>query len=187
MSLRTLCFVLVVTTLIPSTVISSASEGITCDPDVPSRYIPAMDESRFEGLGSGLVCKEGEYLDWYKCSPCEEGTFRTRLMASSDRLSMCHKCLEPGMSEIVKTPCNKTRDTEVTCENGFYRYEVQGQPCASSCIRCDICGVKKNMFKPFEARECGEYHNTVCCHHDHMMVEDGYRMDFTSYSLKETF
>ncbi|KAK0040157.1 hypothetical protein Bpfe_030431, partial [Biomphalaria pfeifferi] len=97
MSLRTLCFVLVVTTFSPSTVISSASDGITCDPDVLSRYILAMDESRFEGLGSGLVCKEGEYLDWYKCSPCEEGTFRTRLMASSDRLSMCHNCLDPGM------------------------------------------------------------------------------------------
>uniref|UniRef100_A0A2C9K139 TNFR-Cys domain-containing protein n=1 Tax=Biomphalaria glabrata TaxID=6526 RepID=A0A2C9K139_BIOGL len=147
-------------------------EVTPCDPDVPSRVITVRADDE-ESKSSGLVCKEGEYLDWYKCSPCEEGSFRTKLMASLDRLSMCHKCQEPGMYEIVKEPCRRTRDAKITCEDGFYRYEVQGQPCASSCIRCDICGVKKNMFKPFEARECGGYQNTVCCKKDHMIVVGG--------------
>ncbi|XP_055872088.1 uncharacterized protein LOC106076730 [Biomphalaria glabrata] len=155
----------------------------SCDPDVPSRLIPInADDEEFQR--SGLVCKEGEYLDWYKCSPCEQGTFRTKLMASSDRLSMCLKCQEPGMYEIVKEPCTRTRDAKITCEDGFYRYKVQGQPCESSCIRCDICGVKKNMFKPFEARECGGYQNTVCCKKDSMIVVQGQCLEPMSTTYK---
>ncbi|XP_055872080.1 uncharacterized protein LOC129923703 [Biomphalaria glabrata] len=153
--------------------VNSYRDDTKCDPDVPSRFIPIIDEGKSEGQGSGLVCKEGEYLDWYKCSPCEEGTFRTKLMASLDRQSMCLKCQEPGMYEIVKTPCNKTRDAKITCEDGFYRHHVPGKPCLSACIRCDICGVKRNMFKPFEGRECKGYHNTVCCQEDHMFVVEG--------------
>ncbi|KAI8764689.1 hypothetical protein BgiBS90_030074 [Biomphalaria glabrata] len=95
------------------------------------------------------------------------------MMARLDRLSACLKCLEPGMYEIVKEPCTKTRDTKIMCEDGFYRHHVPGRPCNSSCVRCDTCGVKRNMFRLYEARECGGYHNTVCCHHDHMVVKEG--------------
>nr|KAI8730734.1 hypothetical protein BgiMline_031079 [Biomphalaria glabrata] len=169
--------------------LNTSETGLACDPDVPSRPQPVVHVYAIAMLQSDIhmtICTKGEYLDWYKCSPCEEGTFRTKLMAAQDRYSWCQKCQEPGMYEIVKELCTKSRDAKIMCEDGFYRLEVPGKPCYSECVRCDICGVGRNMFKNFEAHECGGYTNTVCCEHEDMVVKDGQCVAITTSTREKT-
>ncbi|KAK0040151.1 tumor necrosis factor receptor superfamily member 1A-like isoform X1, partial [Biomphalaria pfeifferi] len=156
--------------------LNARDTDVICDPDVPSRPHPDVNVHAIampQGDVQIIRCSEGEYLEWYKCSPCEEGTFRTKQMAAQDRYSWCQKCQEPGLYEIVAEPCTKSRDAKIMCEDGFYRLEVPGKPCKSECVRCDICGVGRNMFKNFEASECGGYKNTACCAYEDMVLNDG--------------
>uniref|UniRef100_A0A2C9K133 Uncharacterized protein n=1 Tax=Biomphalaria glabrata TaxID=6526 RepID=A0A2C9K133_BIOGL len=80
--------------------LNARDTDMTCDPDVPSRPQPGLNVHAIampQGDVHVTSCLEGEYLDWYKCSPCEEGTFRTKQMAAQDRYSWCQKCQEPGL------------------------------------------------------------------------------------------
>ncbi|KAI8764681.1 hypothetical protein BgiBS90_030066 [Biomphalaria glabrata] len=149
---------------------------VHCDPDIPSRPQPEVSANAIampQGNVHVTTCPEGEYLDWYKCSPCEAQTFRTRKMATEDIHSKCVECQKPGAYEVVEELCTKTRDATVMCEDKFYRAQVPGTPCKSECVRCDICGLGGSMYKNFEARECGGYNNTVCCEQENMVVKEG--------------
>ncbi|XP_055872094.1 uncharacterized protein LOC129923705 isoform X3 [Biomphalaria glabrata] len=71
---------------------------VRCDPDIPSRPQPDVNVHAIAMPQSDIHvtnCTEGEYLDWYKCSPCQEGTFRTKQIAALDRYSWCQSCQEP--------------------------------------------------------------------------------------------
>ncbi|XP_055872089.1 uncharacterized protein LOC129923705 isoform X1 [Biomphalaria glabrata] len=162
---------------------------VRCDPDIPSRPQPDVNVHAIAMPQSDIHvtnCTEGEYLDWYKCSPCQEGTFRTKQIAALDRYSWCQSCQEPGTYEIIVEPCTKSRDAKIMCEDGFYRLEVPEMPCKSECVRCDICGVGRNMFKNFEARECGGYNNTACCEHEDMVVKDEQCVTITTSTREKT-
>ncbi|KAH9491942.1 hypothetical protein Btru_026844 [Bulinus truncatus] len=145
---------------------------IHCDPDIPSR-IPPVPQSGGSPNKRSRNCSQGEYLEWHRCSPCPDGTFRTRQMTLEDNYSRCQTCQTPGMYEIVTEPCTRSRDTKIMCEDGLFRYKVPGKPCQSQCVMCDICGLGRNMFKHFVGRECSGYNNTVCCESEDMVVVDG--------------
>ncbi|CAL1537243.1 unnamed protein product [Lymnaea stagnalis] len=153
--------------------ISLRSQG-DCDPNIPSRPVPLPLNfvADVDGIKS-KVCGEGEYLDWFECKPCEDGTFMTPKMAQEGKHSICQRCYETRMYEIVVEPCTKTRDAKIMCDEGYYRIEVPGKACQSECRRCDVCGVGSNMFKNFEVRACDEYKSTVCCHGADMVEVNG--------------
>ncbi|CAL1537246.1 unnamed protein product [Lymnaea stagnalis] len=134
-----------------------------CDPNIPSRPVPVPPSFVVDVDGiQSIICCEGEYLDWFECKPCEDGTFMTPKMAQEGIHLYCEKCYETKMYEIVTVPCTKTRDSTIMCEDGYYRSDVQGKPCQSECRRCDVCGLGINMFKNHEVIPCGGYDNTVC-------------------------
>ncbi|CAL1537247.1 unnamed protein product [Lymnaea stagnalis] len=145
-----------------------------CDPNIPSRsaLLPRIFDAEVNDIGP-TVCGEGEYLDWFECKPCEDGTFMTSNMAQERKHSRCQKCYEPVMYEIVTEPCTKTRDATIMCEDGYYRSYLPGKPCQSECRRCDVCGLGRNMFKNFEVRECSGFQNTICCHSNDMVEVNG--------------
>ncbi|KAH9491944.1 hypothetical protein Btru_026850 [Bulinus truncatus] len=152
---------------------STSTRDQSCDPDIPSRLPPVHHLNLLHNPDErARNCSEGQYLEWYWCSPCPDGSFRTRLMSREDKYSRCHKCHINGMYEIIAEPCTATRDSKIMCEDGFYRYQVPGKTCQSYCILCDVCGVGKNMFKNFVGRECVEHNNTVCCESPDMVVVD---------------
>ncbi|CAL1537245.1 unnamed protein product [Lymnaea stagnalis] len=162
---------IVLTTATPSIFLRSQGD---CDPNIPSRIVPLSLNfvADVDGIKSN-VCGEGEYLDWFECKPCEDGTFMTPKMAQEGKLSHCQKCYETRMYEIVVEPCTKTRDATIMCEDGYYRNDVPGTICQSECRPCDVCGLGRNMFKNFEIRECIGYQNTICCSSADMHVVNG--------------
>ncbi|CAL1537242.1 unnamed protein product, partial [Lymnaea stagnalis] len=143
-----------------------------CDEDIPSRDAPSPQIYPSYDAMQATVCGGGEYLDWFKCKPCEDGTFMTRRMAEGKQYARCLSCYEPKLYEIVTAPCTKTRDAIIMCEDGYYRRDVPGKPCQSECTRCDVCGLGRSMFKNFQRRECSGYKNTICCHGYDMDAED---------------
>ncbi|CAL1533223.1 unnamed protein product, partial [Lymnaea stagnalis] len=147
-----------------------------CDPNIPSRSMPmpsSLGRVRSSSDIQPNVCGEGEYLDWFECRPCSEGTFMTAKMAQDRDYLTCETCYEPQMYEIIVESCTKTRDAKIKCEDGYYRRNVPGKPCQSECRRCDVCGLGINMFKNYEARACNGDQNTLCCHgHDMIAVKD---------------
>ncbi|KAK0040153.1 hypothetical protein Bpfe_030427 [Biomphalaria pfeifferi] len=155
--------------------VNFAQTNQICDPDVPSRVPPKLNadvKTRLQGF-YGTNCSEGQYLDFYRCLPCEEGTYRTKQMAALDRYSECQKCQEPGMHEYVNESCTKTRDAVIMCLGNFYRHEAEGKPCDSECRQCSVCGIGKNLYKNYEARHCDGYENTFCCEEENMVVVNG--------------
>ncbi|XP_055872095.1 tumor necrosis factor receptor superfamily member 16-like [Biomphalaria glabrata] len=158
--------------LVASLPIVSMTPEEVCDPDVPSRSL-LTDHSQSHG---NVKCPEGEYSRWGVCSPCQEGTFRTKLMAEQD-YPACLACQvpDPGMNEIVIKPCSKTRDALIMCEYGFYRSETPGKPCDSKCKRCSICGMGTEMFKDNEALNCSDTQDTLCCANKNVADEVGRR------------
>ncbi|XP_055863761.1 tumor necrosis factor receptor superfamily member 16-like [Biomphalaria glabrata] len=157
----------------------------TCDPGIPSR-VPDHSEAKLWADRFYPSCEEGQYLVSDTCVTCEDGTFMTKKMAGDRTHQKCLKCSEPGMYEIIAEQCTRTRDAKIMCEDGFYRLEEPGIPCRSSCVRCDVCGVGRNMFKNFEGRECGGYKNTICCAYPDTVVVDDQCVNVTTVSSSTT-
>ncbi|KAK0040152.1 hypothetical protein Bpfe_030426 [Biomphalaria pfeifferi] len=152
-------------------IVSMTAEEV-CDPDIPSRPL-FTDHSQSHG---NVKCPEGEYSRWGVCSPCQEGTFRTKLMAEKDDPN-CLACQvpDPGMNEIVIKPCSMTGDAFIMCEHDFYRSETPGKPCDSKCKRCSICGVGTELFKDNKALNCTDTQDTLCCANENVADEVGRR------------
>ncbi|KAH9491945.1 hypothetical protein Btru_026851 [Bulinus truncatus] len=165
--------ILALTLLLTSLTASAQNEKLECDPDIPSRLSPPSTQNKPTRTRPEKSCGEGEYMDGFKCTPCDTGTFRTQKMAQDSPASKCEQCLTPIQYEVVAQFCNATRDTFLLCEFGFYRYQVPENPCNSRCIRCSVCGVGTAMFNNFEVRKCNEYQDTVCCLDANMNVLHG--------------
>ncbi|KAK0040149.1 hypothetical protein Bpfe_030423 [Biomphalaria pfeifferi] len=96
-----------------------------CEPDIPSRPLPTLPITDHSSRTFNVKCPEGEFSSLGKCLPCEAGTFRTKAMAALD-YPTCLACQEADTSlgEVVMTSCNRTRDSQIMCENIYYRYET---------------------------------------------------------------
>ncbi|CAL1537248.1 unnamed protein product [Lymnaea stagnalis] len=176
--------------LLTQSAVQTQSLDNSCDKNIPSRAMPAVQLFGRAYAVSDIqptVCGEGEYLDWFTCKPCEDGTFMTQKMAETKKYAFCQKCYQPGMFEIVTEPCTKTRDAKIMCEDGYYRCEVPGKPCQTECRRCDVCGLGINMFKNYEVRECSGDQNTICCHRENMVLVNGECVMKTTVATTTTY
>ncbi|KAK6959920.1 hypothetical protein BgiMline_035094, partial [Biomphalaria glabrata] len=147
----------------------------TCDPNIPSRPMPSPQPKMARLMSTAEVhCGPGQFRNEStgSCQSCPAKHFMTLLM-SSENYQSCETCLEPGDGEIEVRPCNATRDTEILCKTGLYRYEVPNDRCHWTCQRCDVCGWAKQLDRNYVARSCGNYTNTVCCPDEDMIAREG--------------
>ncbi|XP_055872086.1 uncharacterized protein LOC129923704 [Biomphalaria glabrata] len=161
----------------------------TCDPDVPSRAPPKLNDQVMALPQSDvreLNCPEGEYLEFYKCLPCKEGTFRTKQMAALDKFSRCQICQKPGMHEYEKEACSRTKDTLVMCVQGYYRHPTEGNPCDWECKLCKTCGLGEYMFDNFVARDCNDFEDVICCKENNTTVVNGQCVEMTTTTSPRT-
>ncbi|KAH9491941.1 hypothetical protein Btru_026839 [Bulinus truncatus] len=130
-----------------------------CDANIPSRPFPKP----VVRVQLSTKCEDGQYVDGHRCVPCDDGTFMTSLMAKKGTYHKCIPCLTPQKDEAIYEPCTKTKDTTIMSHDGFYRNRSADIPCMSQCLRCDICGIGRNMYKPKMALECQGFQNSICC------------------------
>ncbi|CAG5130430.1 unnamed protein product [Candidula unifasciata] len=94
------------------------------------------------------------------CIPCDPGSF----MSETDHTNReCNFCSKTNSSlELVFTECNRTRDTEIRCVDGYYRKK------AETVQDKDTCEVCRKCESGLPARPCQGYNDTFCCpfHHD---------------------
>ncbi|CAL1540210.1 unnamed protein product [Lymnaea stagnalis] len=157
---------LVVIIMCISSGVAAVSVCDSCDVDVPSRQLQTSADT------SEKTCNAGYYAGENKnCQVCPNGTFLTSKMARERKNRSCQTCYVPQKEEEIVHECNATRDTEITCKQGYYRSDyVKDCTCLGRCEQCQLCSVGTQLYNDHEARPCSHEHNTLCCETEDMVA-----------------
>ncbi|XP_059174692.1 tumor necrosis factor receptor superfamily member 16-like [Physella acuta] len=161
------------TLLLLLTGLTTLSACPVCDVDVPSRPVPEPEPPGMPGNVTTL-CLAGQYYDdrIRQCKPCQEDYFMTLSMAKSRKYWSCVPCYRPKDLEVELVPCNKTRDTEVVCEPGYFLQQVSDCACQWTCARCGICGIGELLNLNYETVSCQHKEDTLCCQYPEMTSDN---------------
>lgn len=88
------------------------------------------------------------------CAPCQDGSF----MPDDDHTNLtclvCSKITNRDV-EILVGECNRTHDSVILCQPGYYRFKASSAKEVDRCVVCSQCDVL--------ARACQGVSDAVCC------------------------
>ncbi|KAG7475862.1 hypothetical protein JOB18_038667 [Solea senegalensis] len=98
------------------------------------------------------------------CTPCPPGQFMDQ-MNFSPNCRRCRRCKE-AKHEYQVSPCNRVKDTECRCKDGYYRFDIDSE--TYECRSCSKCGSDAK-----EIQRCTWEKNTVCeCKENYYSVKN---------------
>ncbi|XP_058504711.1 tumor necrosis factor receptor superfamily member 1A isoform X2 [Solea solea] len=98
------------------------------------------------------------------CTPCPLGQFMDQINFSPN-CRRCRRCKE-AKHEYQVSPCNRVKDTECRCKDGYYRFFIDSD--TYECRSCSKCGSDAK-----EIQRCTWEKNTVCeCKENYYSVKN---------------